>query len=810
MFTTSYGNYAKPTVNTDVINPPTWVGHVMDARVQATFKPPPFCLVSRRRLETITHLNVGDPIMDQEAASSGIKFASLANLPIEILEPILMSLPKQDVKSVRLTSRLLADKATPTVFNRIQISALKADRDTFFKIADSPHLACHVCTIVWEELSGDHTRFETQVWDIPGPHPTFPSDEWPFLDDILAQMPPLFWLAMRGRFSHCQEAVDEFLPRFLAAVDGMPNLHTFVSEPMHNERQLQAESSGYPVIVRVIRRLIQIDDSKCVYNLGFIAALVPALSFLATRPEKRVTRLLFADESTSTSSALAYLTSRDAVAFSKLEHLDLCISGTQPPKSTMAGFIDCLRAATNVSYLHLCREDAYKEEENSPRLLQMLPTLPRLTEVHLDDVALGQQTDGFLSFDDIFDDDNSSLVNFVRRHAKTLRKLRITTSKVTRRMLLSLSKLNSLQLGRFIIVAGEDVEDEDPWPTSEQAILSFVNKAADGTERPSLMPGPRDEDAVCTHRAVWAIDEWPTAAVFDTRRRGWRARGYEPRQVMALDDEANERRDEDGFTHELGLCRVHDPSTGLWVDRDGIWYDPRTDEEIMKPKMRSYESEHESEFNSWAVKNQRVWDWELGLWRDLDSITTSALHKFAVDRIDLCEETAEKMDEDDLSSDDKDQDVDMRPSYEQEDDAHLMRQLASPRWDWGRDDGGRIWYWQVLGNKGFGYATEMWHFRHRNGEEAYGDDPLEFWADWKGGRAGDVAEATPFGWRFRFFARQKSRGGPGSDLPPREEIGQLYGEPVLWGEDYGQTVIQATRMPADFDLDDLSEWSFGI
>ncbi|KAF6804140.1 hypothetical protein CSOJ01_10404 [Colletotrichum sojae] len=34
----------------------------------------------------------------------------------------------------------------------------------------------------------------------------------------------------------------------------------------------------------------------------------------------------------------------------------------------------------------------------------------------------------------------------------------------------------------------------------------------------------------------------------------------------------------------------------------------------------------------------------------------------------------------------------------------------------------------------------VWHFRHRNGEEAYGDDPLEYWSDWEGSEAGDIRE----------------------------------------------------------------------
>lgn len=755
-------------------------------------------------LEILTHLNTREHIMAQEFDSLSFKFAHLANLPIEVLQPILSFLPKEDVRSVRLASRLLAEKATPILFNSIRISTLKADHDTFFKISDSPHLVRHVCTVIWEELNGDHSRFEAETWEHFGGYSPFGWQEWPGLTEMMSQMQDLFWVTPKGEPNDFREAFAVFVRQFIIALDSMPNLHTLVSKPMHNERQIQGVSSGYPITARIIKRLIHHDQERCTFNSGFLGALVPALIHITKQPGKRVTRLLFVDETTTKETALRFLLSDYAFAFSKLEHLDFCISGTAPSESQMTGFRACLKAATNVSYLHLCREAAYQEDEKSPRLLQMIPKLPRLVEVHLDDIMLREQETEFIRLEEILDDDNSALVKFLRLHASTLRKLRITSSKVTKRMLLSLHKLNSLQLERFIIVPGQDMEEDNPWPTSERTILGFVNKRANGKV---LDPdfGPDDQDPVCTHDAVWDIYEWPNAAVFDTRRRGWRTRGYESREVMELDDEAGERRDEDGFTHELGPCRVLDHASGLWVDRDGVWYDPRTDEEILEPERRSYESERENEHNPWAVKNERVWDWELGLWRDLGTDSTGPLHRFAVDRNDTGKVLPERIIDDDASSNEDEEDVDMRPFYAREDDDYLMRQLRSPRWGWGRDGDGQIWYWEVLGNKGNGYSTEKWHFRHRNGEEAYGEDPLEFWTDWQGSEAGDVAEATPFGWRFEAFVDGWSRDTSSSDLPPKEEIGKLYGEPVLWEEKEGQLGLYAARLPADFDMDDISD-----
>ncbi|KAM5350069.1 hypothetical protein ACJ41O_006574 [Fusarium nematophilum] len=562
---------------------------------------------------------------------------------------------------------------------------------------------------------------------------------------------------------------------------------------MHPERQLQGISSGYPLTARIIKRFIHDDEDKCVFNEGFTAILVPALRHLATQSSTRVTRLLFADEGVKTTTALTRLTHADAAAFSNLEHLDLCISGLQPGVEDLSGLIACLGHATNLSRLHICQESAHTADEDySLSLIRLIPTLPSLTEVHLDDVQL----------DDMLP--SPAFVDFMWRHAPTLQKVYVTTSTVTKGMLFRLASLCSLQLDRFVIIPNEDVEEDDPWPTSEQTILSFVNQRLEPDE-PTPQPSGHPSDPVRTHPGIFDLQGWRTAAVLDTRQRGWSQRGYEPWEVMALDKEAGEWRDEDGRPHELGPCRTYDPSTGLWVDREGIWYNPGTDEEMIEPERRQYESEDDS----WIVKGQRAWNWDLGLWSDLAADTKGKLHKFAVDRPGIYE-TAARFDYDMTSEDD----YDMQIIYTKEDDAHILRKRACPRWDWGRDDEGNIWYWEVLGNNGFGYPTELWHYAHRDGERAYGEDPLEFWSDWEGSEAGDVAEPTPYGWRFHLFIRQAAQAAAGSDLPVKQEVGHLYKEPVLYqpSDDpmHRWSVDTCPPVPAEFGVDDLSDiWNMG-
>ncbi|EWY97108.1 hypothetical protein FOYG_05589 [Fusarium oxysporum NRRL 32931] len=71
--------------------------------------------------------------------------------------------------------------------------------------------------------------------------------------------------------------------------------------------------------------------------------------------------------------------------------------------------------------------------------------------------------------------------------------------------------------------------------------------------------------------------------------------------------------------------------------------------------------------------------------------------------------------------------IDMQPFYDREQDEYLLRIENSPRWDWGRDAQGDLWYWQVSGTAG--HATETWRFENK-GEYAYGNEPLDFWDDW--------------------------------------------------------------------------------
>ncbi|KAE9376526.1 hypothetical protein N431DRAFT_554919 [Stipitochalara longipes BDJ] len=123
--------------------------------------------------------------------------------------------------------------------------------------------------------------------------------------------------------------------------------------------------------------------------------------------------------------------------------------------------------------------------------------------------------------------------------------------------------------------------------------------------------------------------------------------------------------------------------------------------------------------------------------------------------------------------------------YAIEQASHLKRCREAPRWMWGRENDGQgdVYYWIVENEDGprwAGQPTEMWRFEHRNGEFAFGDDPLEFWEDWEGSEAGDFAEATPFGWEFRSYLLGQKSGrsppNPWGPVPEGRAVQQYYAD----------------------------------
>ncbi|KAF4964234.1 hypothetical protein FSARC_7788 [Fusarium sarcochroum] len=728
---------------------------------------------------------------------------NLVDLPREIIAEIFSLecpiLPREDILSARLTCHELAEVLTPILFYRIRISPLIKDRDDFFSIAKQPHLACLVRIIVWEELNGDLSELDPESWQN-----TMSVPERPFFEELTANAKALFWLENLDLES-LHPDYDRSLPSYLqdlreffqdAVITNMPNLHTLVSKPMPPRRQLKMPSMDYSLSVETITRFIQKYTTSYTFNFGFHFFLVPTLKIAAKRSLPNITNLLYADEyvADASTTALANLRSEDSMTFSKLHHLDLCITGKKIGATGLEGFLACLENAHKLTSLKICQEMARtgRYEYDMPNLIGLIPTLPRLTEVHFVDTYVEEDQLTGMDYADIFhgqDPPGFAPIEFICRHAETLKRVYITSSAIEKRALEQLASLNSLQLERLVIISGDDLDEDREEHIDEETILNYINRVDECEQQrpqPPYRPYERDTE-LHTHDAIFDNHACIAAAIYDTRDNGWERRGYDPSDVQVLDSEALNRRDEHGIAHYIGARRTKDDDTGLWVDRDGVYYNPSTDEKILNPENNSYQPSDDS----WTTQGQRTWDWELGLWRDWE---TGKLFKFAADQQPLGKP---KFHEHDFYIGD----LDMGPFYDIEEENHLLRVEGAPRWDWGRDKEGHVWYWQACGTAG--YATEMWYLEHK-GEHAYSHDPLEFWVDWYD-EPEDKAEALPFGWRLACFVQRPDEVG--SEIPQQGTCKSLAqyetsDDPMYHVEDWWREI----PVPEDIDMYSKRDW----
>ncbi|RBQ78270.1 hypothetical protein FVER14953_05928 [Fusarium verticillioides] len=378
-------------------------------------------------------------------------------------------------------------------------------------------------------------------------------------------------------------------------------------------------------------------------------------------------------------------------------------------------------------------------------------TLPKLTSVEFVEMkGIGRARDAWVS----------RTVDFIRRHTKTLKRLRFTSMIVFGSILTELANLNSLHLDSFVIASGDDTDNDDYGEDcadvydsddslsdrttyermNEQAVLSYVNRAGNPDLKRPLPSNIRPQTWIFTHSLAFNTTTCELSAFHATRDNHWQKRGYDLKDIKALDSATFERRDEHGIAHSLGPRRIYHFETGLWFDSDEVFYDPVTDEEVDNP----FEKREKPKDDSWTVRGQHTWDSKMGLWRDGQGKLKFATERELPERLKV---PAESQDSDFYS--------DMQPFYDREEDEYLLRIENSPRWDWGRDAKGQVWYWQISGTAG--HATEAWRFEH-NGEYAYGNEPLDFWDDWYD-EPGDTAEGTPYGWNLAAFLASNKLGG---------------------------------------------------
>ncbi|KAF4997014.1 hypothetical protein FGRMN_4154 [Fusarium graminum] len=720
---------------------------------------------------------------------------ALVSLPREILcEITSLDLSGQDLKSLRLTCHELGTVATPVLFYSIRISSLHRDRSNFFNIAKNfPHL---VRVIVWEELNG----YLSQLDDPPLNQL---DADLAFFRDYISETRALF--ADTSLDIQCGCRVG-FVNNFRDAVYRMPNLHTFASQPMSPRRELTLPGLGYTVTVEMINHLIKNEKRTALNNLGFLGYIIPTLIALAKlrsesqimHPLPTITRLYYADEGFTPFTGLTQLEESDAIAFSTLCHLDLCMASVRCKGADLKGFKACLGQARNLTSLKLCQETCLEKlhcsawDDTVPsfshhNLLSLVPRFQSLTELHLVDIDLNRV------------DQTPAIVKLIGRHAQTLKRVYLISMHIEKSLIFQLAKNRELRLERFVVTSREDIddsedydmdydEDSDGWISvvkgkniSEEVALDFINRKSDSYDNQSLLPyDPKDSHTeLHTHDAIFDIHTQQTAAICETRDNRWIERGYNPSDVQRLDFEMGDRRDEHGIAYDIGARRIKGPVTSLWIDSNGVFYNPVTDEEVEDPEARSYEPENDS----WATQWQCTWDSDLGLWRNVEN---GNLRKFAIDR-DASEIPQCQHEIDDIVG---------LAFGEDLNDTHAIR---------AQDEDEFFWFWQVSGTGG--HATEVWHFEHK-GEHAYGHEPLDFWHDWyENGSDSSRAEATPYGWNLFYFVTEAIDAGSAIPSGTCDSLSMYEPERDPMEEPFGRGTQSVLPFPADFEVHTKMKWT---
>jgi hypothetical protein len=651
-----------------------------------------------------------------------------------------------------------------------------------------------------------------------------------FLRNAAPEARALFW-------TETGSAHSDFLKEFQDAIYEMPGLHTLASKPMDPRREVTLSTLGYTITIAMITVIIRNDDRSYLNSNGFINFIIPTLKALANpsalsirinKPPTIMT-VVYADEGMVHSTALTRIAKSDAMIFSTLRRLDLCIGGLRCVPADLEGFLTCLSNARKLTSFKLCQEagmtelrvrlpdmgpfmfpfmvpqipPTVKPDPDAKKLLKLIPTMPNLTDLWIVDPDLQ------IVAPDVHTDANyaqtNGIIKFIGRHSKTLKKVYLISVCIKKWILPKLAAMEGLkELKRFVVVSKIDIDEDKAEHISEQQALDYIN----GRNNAQIPYDHRDgETELHTHDAIFDVDTWRTAAFCDTRDNKWRERGYDPIDVKRLDYEIQDRRDEHGVAYDLGARRIKDSVTSLWSDSNGVFYDPATDTEVDDPEGKSYEPKDDT----WTTQGQRTWNSELGLWRDG---ITGRLERFAIDR-----KTWDKPDDPDR--DDRELEPNASESHQGsessalylfnagEEEEYYLRAEMAPRWGWGRDATGQVWFWQVSSTAG--HATEVWRFQHK-GEYAYGHEPLDFWCDWRERNEPEsTAEATPYGWNLLYFVSETNEV-VGSEIPKPGSCDSLtlykYEDDPTWDDGVlGVDMYRWLPPPSNFERLSKKKWT---
>ncbi|KAH6958124.1 hypothetical protein FAVG1_04148 [Fusarium avenaceum] len=439
---------------------------------------------------------------------------NLLELPVELLLKICEQ-GQSSLKSIRLTCRTLGTAATTTLFQHVSISPLRKDPSRFFNIAKTfPDM---IRVVTWEEPSRNFNPLE--------------NDE--------ADERPLFW-------TESGLVEPGFLNEFRKAIYKMSGLHTLVYKPVNPRREVRKIS--LPTMPFGSRRR----NRKYLYINGFYNYIIPTLRPLAnplslsTTIGKRptITTVIYTDHDMVQFTALTHFKRCDAMAFSTIRNLDLCIGGPRCVRDNLEGFLTCLSNARNLSSFKLSQEacmlegrslwfdrddsdDMATPDAEVPELLSLIPTLPVLTELHLVDPDLRECPEH-----------TSGLIEFIGRHSKTLKRIYLISVSIKKWILPELAAIKLSELERFVVVSKLDMDkdEEKTEHVSEKRAVEYIKGKPNS--RIPYQEGDRETE-LHTHD----VDTWRKGS-FEKRGKKWKEGEHYPKDAKRPDFEIGDRRDE--------------------------------------------------------------------------------------------------------------------------------------------------------------------------------------------------------------------------------------------------------------------------
>ena len=507
------------------------------------------------------------------------KPSAIELLPLELHQQILSYLDPIDYKTLRLTSNTLEQCATPQLFRRVHFSFLNTHRDAFMGVSQKPRLASFVRELVWYEV--DVSGFRDRRPDFPISYllerircvGQDAVNDLRLINKDLYEMRECFWWPWQlcgGLFDPnvVRRVVRYLLPVLKPALDRLPHIRTFVSRPCPEDQDVVHPAQQNEFSIDVLRSL-----QPTVGNVG----LLMMLTYLAT--SERCIQNLFWGDAHVAMPGIMYLEERHIQTFKSITRLDLCICLNDDEKA-LRTLASCMYAAEGLEYLKLYCEQTEKQwpaknslefllefsqsesvdgategsQHSKPKTdttteavpsdsVSSPPVWTRLSNLQLVDVCFQQST----------------FVDFLHRHANSLRHLRIEEC--------AIYKSNAAQTSSEYVGAklGEGYEslvramakkkdfnfrsirfdhasnhDDDRTLVDAESLVNFVNNTGGS---------PFEGDADCfhfdTHITMFDDSAFPSAAYFYAL-----ANNADDRSEASLGDEEADAEGEGGEEDE--------------------------------------------------------------------------------------------------------------------------------------------------------------------------------------------------------------------------------------------------------------------